>query len=67
MFKEKIPKIKYLDGNIERTYYPDFYIPETNTIYEVKSKYTLNKNKKINEIKFQAVVDSGYNFELKVY
>jgi hypothetical protein len=50
-----------------RRYFPDVYIPKTNTIYEVKSDYTLMCNKEINELKFQSVIDGGYKFELKVY
>ena len=36
-------------------------------LYEVKSEYTLNINLEINELKFQSVRDSGYNFNLKIY
>ena len=55
-----------IDGNNHR-YFPDMFIPKTNTIYEVKSKWTMNVNLETNNLKFQAVKDSGYNFELRVY
>ena len=66
--RKDIPEIWYIgiDGKKHR-YFPDVYVPSTNTIYEVKSEYTLNVNKEINELKFEAVKDAGYNFILKVY
>ena len=66
--RKDIPEIWYIgiDGKKHR-YFPDVYAPSTNTIYEVKSEYTLNVNKEINELKFEAVKDAGYNFILKVY
>ena len=66
--REDIPPIWYvgLDGKTHR-YFPDVYIPKTNTIYEVKSEYTLNAEYDTNILKFQAVKDAGYNFILKVY
>ena len=50
-------------------YFPDVYIPKTNTIYEVKSDYTLNESKKngIYDLKAQSVLDSRFNFILKVF
>lgn len=55
-----------LDGKQHR-YFPDVYIPITNTIYEVKSEWTLNIDLETNNLKFQSVKDAGYNFVLKVY
>lgn len=55
-------KIKYksTDSKIHN-YYPDFYIPDLNLILEVKpNMYTSNK---INQIKKQVAIDSGYNFK----
>jgi hypothetical protein len=65
--RRSMPEIWYigLDNKTHR-YFPDMYIPKTNTIYEVKSEYTLNINLETNNLKFQAVKDSGYNFILKV-
>lgn len=66
--RENMPEIWYFDKEgIKRRYFPDVYIPKTNTIYEVKSEYTLNRCIEINELKFQAVKDAGFNFELRVY
>ena len=63
-----MPEIWYIGtDNKQHRYFPDVYIPKTNTIYEVKSEYTLNINLEINKLKFQAVKDAGYNFVLKVY
>ena len=55
-----------LDDKTHR-YFPDMYRPKTNTIYEVKSEWTLNLEYDTNILKFQAVKDAGYNFVLKVY
>lgn len=55
-------KIKYksTDSKIHN-YYSDFYIPDLNLILEVKpNMYTSNK---INQIKKQVAIDSGYNFK----
>jgi len=65
--RKDMPEFWYeLDGKTRR-YFPDVFIPETNTIYEVKSEYTLGRNIEMNKMKFQSVLDSGCNFELKVY
>lgn len=66
--REDIPPIWYigLDGKTRR-YFPDVYIPKTNTIYEVKSEYTLNADYDTNMLKFEAVKNAGYKFVLKVY
>lgn len=55
-----------LDDKTHR-YFPDMFIPKTNTIYEVKSEWTLNLEYDTNNLKFQSVKDAGYNFVLKVY
>jgi len=65
--RSDMPEFWYeLDGAPHR-YFPDVYIPETNTIYEVKSAWTVSLNLKKNEKKFRAVKDACYNFKLKVY
>lgn len=65
--RKDMPKFIYFFEGKERRYFPDAYIPKTNTIYEVKSKYTMKINEYRNELKFQSVIDSGYNFELIIY
>jgi len=55
-------KINYMDGNKKRKYYPDFFIPKKNLIIEIKSLYILNKQKHLNDLKFEAAKKAGYNF-----
>ena len=65
---KNIPSIEYLDNdNKSHIYFPDFFIPSTNTIIEVKSIYFLNKDIDTNIKKAKAVIDNGFNFLLKVY
>jgi hypothetical protein len=54
------PSIWYLDSDTQtkRLYLPDFIL--NNTIYEIKSKYTLKSNFQKNLDKFNAVINSGY-------
>jgi len=57
-------RIKYFNTNKNeyRCAIPDFYLPETNTIVEIKSNWTLN----IQEMKDKkkAYLEQGYNFKL---
>lgn len=57
-------RIKYWDSskNEYRCAIPDFYLPETNTIVEIKSDWTLD----IQEMKDKkkAYLEQGYNFKL---
>lgn len=57
-------RIKYYDSYTKmfRFAVPDFYLPETNTIVEVKSKWTLDKQNMIDKRK--AYLELGYNFKL---
>ncbi len=69
-----IPTIVYKYDGVEKTYYPDIYIPRLNTLIEVKSTYTWNKDIHKNFAKFKQtsmmtkLVDGkeipSYNFEL---
>lgn len=56
--------IKYFDTQKQeyRCAIPDFYIPSTNTIIEIKSEYTLDKQNMKDKMK--AYLDLGYNFKL---
>ena len=70
-------RIKYIDrfiiisnpsilGNFNkmRMAVPDFYIPSTNTIVEIKSEYTLNEQEMKDKAK--QYIQNGYNFKLLV-
>jgi hypothetical protein len=65
--KTKIPKMEYFYENKLHYYFPDFYIPKYNLIYEVKSNWTLNKHKTVYELKKQATIDSGFQFKTLVF
>lgn len=65
---KNVPRIKYEDKNGKScVYYPDIYIPTTNTLIEVKSKHTMNINYNKNIIKFQAAAKEGYRFLLWIF
>jgi hypothetical protein len=55
--------IKY-EFNGTRYYYPDFYHEPTNTIIEVKSTYTYNKQLEKNKAKEAATINAGFNYVL---
>ena len=61
-----IGEILYTYDNVERRYYPDFYIKSTNTIIEVKSTYTFELHKEKNLAKEQACLRQGFNFKFIV-
>jgi hypothetical protein len=60
----EIPTIEYYMPNDpeSHTYYPDIFIPEINTIIEVKSPYYLNFVLEENLQKAKYTMDKGYNF-----
>lgn len=53
--------------NKRHKYYPDIYLIKENKIIEVKSTYTIKCNIDKNELKRQACLDKGLNFEFKIY
>lgn len=57
-------KIPYFDSmqHKQRIAIPDFYLPESNTIIEVKSKHTYNRQNMID--KMNAYKELGYRFKL---
>jgi hypothetical protein len=56
-------RIKYIQNNKIRHYYPDFYIPKLNLIVEIKSKYILNLQTKENvSLKELATKTAGFNY-----
>jgi hypothetical protein len=67
----KRPVIRYEDEEGKsHAYYMDFYLPQANTVVEVKSLWTLcglPRFTKINEAKRSACITAGYNFMLVVW
>jgi hypothetical protein len=55
------------EDNVNHRYYPDFYIPKDNLVIEVKSTFTYEYKKEINELKQKATEDNNYNFEFRIY
>lgn len=45
-------------------YVPDFYLPESNTIVELKGQNPIYYNSAIIELKNNAVINSDYNFKI---
>jgi hypothetical protein len=65
--RTEVPLIWYEKDNKKHRYYCDVYIPKINTIYEVKSTWTYEKDIEDIPLKKQACIDAGYLFELYVY
>lgn len=62
---DNIPTFKYIDNNgKEHIYFPDLYIPKINKIIEVKSDYIYFLSEEVNELKRNAVFESGYIHQL---
>ena len=59
---EKPKSIRYNYNDKTKIYFPDFYLPEYNLIVEIKSKYTYELHKELNECKKLSVLERGYNF-----
>jgi hypothetical protein len=65
--ENQIGKIVYIDKNNKRhIYYPDIYIKSEHKIYEVKSSFTYNVHKEINELKKLAVLNKKIDFEFLI-
>jgi hypothetical protein len=54
--------IDYEINGIKRKYFPDFYYKQNNLIIEVKSSWTYEIEKEINEAKKDASISKGFNF-----
>jgi|UniRef100_A0A6C0JP22 hypothetical protein len=66
--RTQVPEIWYEKKNNKKSrYYCDIYIPQTNTIYEVKSTWTYKNNIEVNLLKKQACIDAGFNFEFYIF
>jgi hypothetical protein len=59
---EKGPSIKYFFDYKERIYHSDFFIKSKNLICEIKSSYTYNFDKEMNDAKKRACIENGYRF-----
>jgi len=58
------PKVQYIgEDNLYHTYFVDYALDGTNKIFEIKSTYIYNKNKKVNDIKTEAA-SKLYDFYL---
>lgn len=60
------PTIDYVHENVKKRFYPDIYIKSENKLIEVKSTYTFELHKEMNEVKKKAALDNGYNFEFVI-
>ena len=61
-FIERPKPIDYIFEDKKRKYYPDFFINKLNTIIEIKSRYTLEKDIDKNISKKESCIEQGYNF-----
>ena len=61
---ENYLRFEYYDTQMQkmRIAVPDFYLPESNTIVEIKSNYTYDPQNMIDKVK--AYKEAGYNFKL---
>lgn len=59
---ENIKGIRYVFENVDRIYYPDFYLPEYNLIIEIKSTWTYNYAVNKNIAKMKSCIENGYDF-----
>lgn len=64
--KGTVPIIKYHYDNKSRMYFPDFYLPKSNLIVEVKSTYTLEMHFDRTMKKCEACLANGYNVLLLI-
>ncbi len=55
----------FFDGKI-RKYFPDFLIKNSNTVAEIKSSYTYEREKEQNEAKKEATINNGFNFKFVI-
>jgi hypothetical protein len=65
--KEKVGVIMYTDNKGKKhRYFPDIYILSINKIIEVKSGWTYKIQKDVNELKKEACVNAGIDFEFMI-
>jgi hypothetical protein len=63
----EVPTIIYKFEDKTRIYFPDIFIPSINKIIEVKSDWTYECNKEINDIKSKISKEKGYIFEFWIF
>jgi len=63
----EVPSIIYKINEKIRIYFPDIFIPSINKIIEVKSDWTYECNKEINDVKSKTSKEKGYNFEFWIF
>lgn len=63
----RVPRFHYIEDDIKRVYFPDFYIKSINTIIEVKSDWTLKLRSCRLQSKTEAVLKEGYKYKVLVY
>jgi hypothetical protein len=56
--------IDYFDKNQKHRYYPDIYIKSINTLIEVKSEYTYNRQKEKTNLKLEQARKNGFRSKL---
>jgi len=65
--RKQIPTFWWNDKTGKKhRYFPDIFIPKDNLVVEVKSKWTYDSAKDVNERKFERVRESTYNFRLMI-
>ena len=62
-----VPHIKYTYDDKNKVYFPDIYVKSQNKIIEVKSTWTYELHKQLNDAKAKATIDAGYNFEFWIF
>lgn len=62
--RKDVPRIKYIANEKDKYYFPDIYIPNENKIIEVKSDWTIKINTDIVNLKKEACISQGYNYEI---
>ncbi len=55
-------ELYYTYNDKNHRYYPDFYHEKTNTIIEIKSRYTFDCDYEINLLKEKCSMEKDYNF-----
>lgn len=59
-----MPVITYFWGGKTRRYYPDFYVPKYNWLFEVKSRWTLRSEWGQNMAKREAAKRAGFSYSI---